>query len=135
MILGATRDRMLREIREALDAFASEKPVLYVYDDVHWLDLSSLNLLSAFARQSIEGQIDQLNLEEQHALEAASVAGASFSALGLAGVTGISRAQLLELFETLRWAHNRERVTFTYTDSRRTSLLPTPLRSSKAAST
>jgi DNA-binding winged helix-turn-helix (wHTH) protein len=222
VILGATRDRMLREIREALDAFASEKPVLYVYDDVHWLDLSSLNLLSAYAhdrvrakamviitmrspegpgaddpvkrmkqdllihnlgfeiplgplseaevaaylesdsaasslpegfcalvysrsegnplfmvatldrmlqkgqasheegkwkltvpieqidlevpeslRQAIEGQIDQLTIDEQHALEAASVAGASFSALGLAGVTGIGRAQLLELFETL----------------------------------
>jgi DNA-binding winged helix-turn-helix (wHTH) protein len=221
-ILGATRDRMLREIREALDAFASEKPVLYIYDDVHWLDLSSLDLLSAFAhdrvrakamviitmrspepsgaddpvkrikqdllihnlgfqiplgplaeaevaaylesdspasslpegfselvyrrsegnplfmvatldrmlqkgqasheggkwkltvpieqidlevpeslRQSIEGQIDQLTIEEQRALEAASIAGTSFSALGLAGVTGIGRAQLLELFETL----------------------------------
>jgi DNA-binding winged helix-turn-helix (wHTH) protein len=29
-ILGATRDRMLREIREVLDAFASQKPVLYI---------------------------------------------------------------------------------------------------------
>ena len=225
-IVGATRDRMLREIREALDAFASRKPVLYIYDDVHWLDPSSLDLLSAFAhdrvpakamviitmrspdrpeaddsvkrikqdllihklgyqiplgplseaevaaylesdspasslpegfcalvysrsegnplfmvatldrmlqkghasheegkwkltvpieqidlevpeslRQAIEGQIDQLTIEEQHALEAASVAGASFSALGLAGVTGVGRAQLLQLFETLaRWS-------------------------------
>lgn len=221
-ILGATRDRMLREIREAMDAFASQKPVLQIYDDVHWLDLSSLDLLSAFAhdrvrakstviitmrsperpgaddpvkrmkqdllihnlgfevplgplseaevaayletdaphsslpegfsalvyrrsegnplfmvatldrmqqkgqasvedgkwrlkvpveqidlevpeslRQSLEAQIDQLTIEEQRALEAASVAGASFSALGLAGVTGIGRARLLEIFETL----------------------------------
>lgn len=221
-ILGATRDRMLREIREALDAFASEKPVLYIYEDAHWLDPSSLDLLSAFThdrvranamviitmrsrapsgaddpvkrikqdllihnlgfeiplgplaeaevatylesdspasslpegfsalvyrrsegnplfmvatldrmlqkgqasheggkwkltvpieqidtevpeslRQSIEGQIDQLTIEEQRALEAASVAGTSFSAHVLAGVTGIDPDQLLELFETL----------------------------------
>jgi predicted ATPase len=221
-ILGATRGRMLREIREALDAFASEKPVLYIYEDAHWLDPSSLDLLSAFThdrvrakamviitmrlpepsgaddpvkrikqdllihnlgfeiplcplaeaevaaylasdspasslpegfsalvyrrsegnplfmvatldrmlqkgqasheggkwkltvpieqldlevpeslRQSIEGQIDQLTIEEQRALEAASVAGTSFSAHVLAGVTGIDPDQLLELFETL----------------------------------
>jgi DNA-binding winged helix-turn-helix (wHTH) protein len=221
-VLGTTRDRMLREIREALDAFASEKPVLYIYDDVHWLDPSSLELLSAYAhdrvrakamviitmrsperpsafdslkrirqdllihnlgfeiplgplseaevtaylesdspasslpegfsalvyrrsegnplfmvatldrmlqkgqashaegkwtltvpieqidvevpeslRQSIEGQIDQLTIEEQRALEAASLAGTSFSARVLTGVTGIGRDRLLELFEKL----------------------------------
>ena len=222
-ILGAARDRMLREIREALDAFASEKPVLYIYDDVHWLDLSSLDLLSAFAhdsvrakamviikmrspelsgadnpvkrikqdllihnlgfqiplgplaeadvaaylesdspasslpegfsalvyrrsegnplfmvatldrmlqkgqasheggkweltvpieqidlevpeslRQAIEGQIDQLTLEEQRALEAASVAGTSFSAHVLAGITRIDPDQLLSSSRSCR---------------------------------
>ncbi len=221
-ILGATRDRMLREIREAMDAFAAEKPVLYIYEDAHWLDPSSLDLLSAFThdrvpakamviitmrsperpgaddplkrikqdllihnlgfeiplgplsetevaaylesdspasslpegfsalvyrrsegnplfmvatldrmlqknqasheegkwkltvpieqidlevpeslRQSIEGQIDQLTIEEQRALEAASVAGTSFSAHVVAGVTRIDLDQLLELFEKL----------------------------------
>ena len=221
-ILGASRDRMLREIREVLDAFASQKPVLYIYDDAHWLDLSSVDLLSAFAhdrvrakvmviftirslerpeaddplkrmkqdlvlhnlgleiplgplseaevtaylesdspasslpkgfsallyrrsegnplfmvaaldrmlqkgqvsheegkweltvpieqidlevpeslRQSIEGQIDHLTTEEQRALEAASLAGTSFSARVLTGVTGIDRDRLLELFEKL----------------------------------
>jgi predicted ATPase len=47
---------MLREIREALDAFASEKPVFYIYDDVHWLDLSSLDLLSAFAHDRVRAK-------------------------------------------------------------------------------
>jgi predicted ATPase len=221
-IVGSTRDRMLREIRGALDAFAAEKPVLFIYEDVHWLDLSSLDLLSAFAhdrvrakvmviltmrsseragaddptkrirqdllvhnlameiplgplseaevaayltsdsplsglqegftglvyrrsegnplfmvatldrmlqkgqasqehekwnltvpvgqidlevpetlRQLIEAQIDQLTLEEQRALEAASVAGTSFTAIFVAAVTGMERPRLLELFETL----------------------------------
>jgi DNA-binding winged helix-turn-helix (wHTH) protein len=221
-IRDATPGRMLREIREALDSFASEKPVLYVYDGVHWLDPSSLELLSTFAhervrakamviitsrspqgpgaddplkktkqdllihnlgfeiplgplseaevaaylagdspassfpegfsalvyrrsegnplfmvatldrmlqkgqvtfddgkwklavpieqidlevpeslRQSIEGQIDELTIEEQRALEAASVMGISFTARTLAGVTGIERDHLLELFESL----------------------------------
>lgn len=56
-ILGVTRDRMLREIREALDAFAAEKPVLYIYEDVHWLDLSSLDLLSAFAHDRVPAKV------------------------------------------------------------------------------
>jgi DNA-binding winged helix-turn-helix (wHTH) protein len=221
-ILGANRDRMLREIREVLDAFASRNPVLYIYDDVHWLDLSSLDLLSAYAhdrarakvmviitmrspeergaddqmqrmkqdllihklgfeiplgplsetevatylasasppsslpegfaalvyrrsegnplfmvatldrmlqkgqasheegkwkltvpieqidlevpeslRQSIEGQIDQLTIEEQRALEVASLVGTSFSATAVSSAAGVDRARLLELFETL----------------------------------
>ena len=220
--LGVTRDRMLREIREALGAFATEKPVLYIFEDARWLDPSSLNLLSAFTherlrakemviitlrspelpgadpalkrikqellvhnlgleiqlgpiseaevavylasgsptsslpegfarlvyrrsegnpllmmatldrmlekgqvlhsegkwkltvpveeidfevpetlRQLIEAQIDHLTMEEQRALEAASVAGTSFSAHVVAGVTGIDSDRLLELFETL----------------------------------
>jgi DNA-binding winged helix-turn-helix (wHTH) protein len=221
-ILGATRHRMLREIRGALDAFTSRRPVLYIYCDVHWLDPSSLDLLSAFAhdrsraktmvifttrspersgeddsvkrirqdllihnhgfeiplgplseaevaawlqsdspasalpegfselvyrrsegnplfmvatldrmlqkgqasreegkwkltvpvgqidpevpeslRQAVEGQIDRLTLEEQRALEAASVAGTSFSAHILEGAPGVDPNRLPELFETL----------------------------------
>lgn len=221
-ILGGTRDRMLREIRDALDAFASREPVLYIYEDVHWLDASSLDLLSAFAhdrirakvmviltmrspgrmgvddpvkrikqdllvhnlsleiplgplseaevaaslasdlpastlpegfaelvyrrsegnplvlaatldlmlqkgqasreegkwrltvpieqidleipenlRQLIEAQIEQLTIEEQRALEAASIAGSSFSAKAVSSATGMDRDRLLELLESL----------------------------------
>jgi DNA-binding winged helix-turn-helix (wHTH) protein len=49
-LLGATRNRMLREIREALDAFTAENPVLYVYEDVHWVDPATVDLLSAYAQ-------------------------------------------------------------------------------------
>ena len=55
-ILGATRDRMLREIRDALDAFASEKPVLYIFEDANWLDASSRDLLSAFVHDRVRAK-------------------------------------------------------------------------------
>jgi len=50
-IQGATRDRMLREIREALDTVHVEAPLLFVFEDLQWVDPSSIDLLSAFARQ------------------------------------------------------------------------------------
>jgi len=49
-ILGATRDRMLREIREALDTLSSEEPLLLVLEDLHWVDSSTIDLISAIAR-------------------------------------------------------------------------------------
>ena len=50
-ILGATRDRMLREIRAALGTLDLETPLLFVFEDLQWADPSSVDLLSAFARQ------------------------------------------------------------------------------------
>jgi DNA-binding winged helix-turn-helix (wHTH) protein/tetratricopeptide (TPR) repeat protein len=50
-ILGATRDRMLREIREALDTLNLEAPLLFVFEDLQWVDPSTVDLMSALARQ------------------------------------------------------------------------------------
>ena len=50
-IQGATRDRMLREVREALDAFNPEAPLLWVFEDLQWADPSTVDLLSATARR------------------------------------------------------------------------------------
>lgn len=50
-ILGATRERMLREIREALDTITVEAPLLLVFEDLQWVDPSSVDLISALARQ------------------------------------------------------------------------------------
>jgi DNA-binding winged helix-turn-helix (wHTH) protein/tetratricopeptide (TPR) repeat protein len=50
-ILGATRNRMLREIQEALATIASEVPVLFVFEDLQWVDSSTIDLLSAIARR------------------------------------------------------------------------------------
>ncbi|MGO9241481.1 MAG: ATP-binding protein [Bryobacteraceae bacterium] len=50
-ILGATRDRMLREIREALETITAEAPLLLVFEDLQWVDSSTVDLISALARQ------------------------------------------------------------------------------------
>ena len=49
-ILGATRERMLREICEALVAVATRTPLLLVLEDLHWGDPSTLDFISALAR-------------------------------------------------------------------------------------
>jgi len=50
-ILGATRERMLREIGEVLDTITSENPLLLVFEDLHWADASTVDLISALARR------------------------------------------------------------------------------------
>jgi DNA-binding winged helix-turn-helix (wHTH) protein len=56
-ILGATRGRMLREIGEALETIASEKPLLLVLEDLHWADPSTVDLISALARRRAPGKL------------------------------------------------------------------------------
>jgi predicted ATPase len=48
---GATRQRMLREMTEALDALAIEAPLILLLEDLHWSDFSTLELISAIARR------------------------------------------------------------------------------------
>src|SRR5262249_13396956 len=50
-ILGATRERMVREICEALEQLTLTTPVILVLEDVHWVDTSTLDVLSALARR------------------------------------------------------------------------------------
>lgn len=42
---GATRERMLREMGEALEALASDVPLVLLLEDLHWSDPSTLDLL------------------------------------------------------------------------------------------
>lgn len=49
-ILGATRERMLREIGEALRTITASTPVLLVLEDLQWVDHSTIDLISALAR-------------------------------------------------------------------------------------
>jgi DNA-binding winged helix-turn-helix (wHTH) protein len=49
---AVTQHRMLREMREALDAFTAETPLLMVLEDLHWSDFSTLELISAIARRT-----------------------------------------------------------------------------------
>ena len=48
---GATRDRMLRELVEALDALGAETPLVLVLEDLHWSDASTIDLLARVARR------------------------------------------------------------------------------------
>jgi predicted ATPase len=50
-ILGATRDRMVREICEALELLTAQSPLILVFEDLHWGDPSTLDLISALARR------------------------------------------------------------------------------------
>jgi predicted ATPase len=50
-VVGATRDRMVRELCEALEGITSESPLVLILEDVHWVDPSTLDLLSALARR------------------------------------------------------------------------------------
>jgi len=49
-ILGATRERMLREIGDALETITSRTPLVLVFEDLQWVDHSTVDLLSALAR-------------------------------------------------------------------------------------
>lgn len=48
---GATRERMLREIAEAVEALTIEQPLVLVLEDLHWSDYATLDLLSFLARR------------------------------------------------------------------------------------
>ena len=50
-VLGATRERMLREIGEALEAIALRSPLVIVFEDLQWVDYSTVDLISILARR------------------------------------------------------------------------------------
>src|SRR5262249_7322142 len=50
-MLGATRERMLREMAEALEILTTKAPLLLVLEDLHWSDYSTLDLISYVARR------------------------------------------------------------------------------------
>ena len=43
---GATRERMLRELGEAIEAITAERPLVLWFEDLHWSDASTLELLA-----------------------------------------------------------------------------------------
>jgi DNA-binding winged helix-turn-helix (wHTH) protein/tetratricopeptide (TPR) repeat protein len=50
-ILGATRERMVRELCEAIEAISAENPLILLLEDLQWVDDSTLDLISALARR------------------------------------------------------------------------------------
>ena len=49
--LGATRERMLRELIDAFDAFSVTAPLVLVLEDLHWSDAATVDLLAILARR------------------------------------------------------------------------------------
>jgi DNA-binding winged helix-turn-helix (wHTH) protein/predicted ATPase len=50
-LVGATRERMLREMTEALEAAAADRPFVLLLEDLHWSDTATLDLLALLARR------------------------------------------------------------------------------------
>jgi DNA-binding winged helix-turn-helix (wHTH) protein/predicted ATPase len=50
-VLGATRERMLRELAEAVEALTVERPLVLVLEDLHWSDYATLDLVSWLAQR------------------------------------------------------------------------------------
>ncbi len=54
---GATRERMLREMGEALEVLTADLPLVLILEDLHWSDYSTLDLISYLARQHQAAQL------------------------------------------------------------------------------
>ena len=48
---GATRERMLREMAEAIEAVTATAPLVLVLEDLHWSDYSTIDLVAYLARR------------------------------------------------------------------------------------
>jgi len=48
---SATRERMLRELVDGLEALTAESPLVLVLEDLHWSDVSTIDLLAMLARR------------------------------------------------------------------------------------
>ncbi len=48
-VFGASRERMLREFCELLEALSRERPWILILEDLHWSDYATLDVLSRFA--------------------------------------------------------------------------------------
>jgi DNA-binding winged helix-turn-helix (wHTH) protein/predicted ATPase len=48
---GATRERMLRELAEAVAGLAAQRPLVLLLEDLHWSDRATLDWLAAVARR------------------------------------------------------------------------------------
>jgi DNA-binding winged helix-turn-helix (wHTH) protein len=56
-VLGAMPERMLREAVTALEAIASLRPLLLVFEDLHWVDYSTVDLISGLARHRTSAKL------------------------------------------------------------------------------
>jgi predicted ATPase len=55
-VQGVPRERMLREFADALAALTAEEPLVVVLEDLHWSDVSTVELLAFLARRRESGR-------------------------------------------------------------------------------
>ncbi len=54
---GGTQERMLREIAEAIESVARERPLILVFEDLHWSDYSTLDCIAVLARRRLPARL------------------------------------------------------------------------------
>ncbi|MFL5536730.1 MAG: AAA family ATPase [Gemmatimonadales bacterium] len=97
--LGATPERMLREVLDLLDALSATGygPLVLILDDLHWADRPTLDLITAVARRRrpasllVLGTYRHTDLDEGHPISAA------VSELVVRGLASHIRLQSLSL--------------------------------------
>ena len=71
---SATQQRMPGDLCAALEELAAEKPLILVFEDLHWADDSSLHLISALARRRAPARL-MILVTYRHGVHEASSAG------------------------------------------------------------
>lgn len=56
-VIGATRERMLREMVEAIEALAEHCPLVLWLEDLHWADASTVDWLAAIAQRRASARL------------------------------------------------------------------------------
>jgi predicted ATPase len=56
-IQSASRERMLREMGDALETLTSSSLFILIFEDLHWVDHSTVDLISALARRRAPAQL------------------------------------------------------------------------------
>jgi predicted ATPase len=76
-VQGATQERMLREMSEGLEVLTEQLPFILVLEDLHWSDVSTLDLLSSLVRRTDPARLliigtyrPEEGLAERHPLRA-----------------------------------------------------------------
>ena len=89
---GATRERMLREMGEALEALTADLPLVLILEDLHWSDYSTLDLISYLARQRQAAQLMLIGTYRTVELivERASAQGSQARVAGQAAMRGVA---------------------------------------------
>ena len=55
--VGATKERMLREMVDALGALASDAPIILHFEDLHWADPLSIDLLRRLCQDAVNQRL------------------------------------------------------------------------------